>query len=650
MSRATIYSRKLIHALRLLVVGLILVTSAGPLVAQCLEGDCQNGEGLFLFPDGRRYTGAFKQGQPQGEGTLLHPNGERYTGRFYLGQAHGQGIHYFADGSKRQGTWRNGQIESADDQLVQVAPKRPTTIGCVNGNCYSGKGTYITPGGTVYVGQFQDGEIYGNGVCTYTDGSRYEGEWVHRYPQGFGHKTWADGRQYSGQWHAGRPVDGNGVYQYPNQPLSVSEAGLVIQSGCLQGDCENGSGTFAYADGSRYEGQFLAGKPHGQGSFYYPNGDRYTGAFSYGLPHGDGVRYYAAGERREGQWDQGVYLETLNFNNGSGCMKGDCNSGFGTYRFPVGDSYEGTFEQGKPNGYGEVTYQNGDRYIGGMADGAFAGYGTFYQASGGVFQGRWQAGEYMGNTRSNTQQTESDANPSIKVWALIVGVSSYEHMPALRFPDDDAYRLFAFLKSPPGGAIPDDRIRILVDEDATRQNIVQGMQDLFLKAGPQDLIILYFSGHGLPGAFLPIDYNGDDHVLAHSDIKRWLDRSPAGYKLCLADACHSGGLVAAKGASLPQVLRRYYDNLSATRPGTALIMSSKANETSLESSGLRQGVFSHFLLRGLKGEADHDADGVVRIVELFNYIKGNTEAYTQRRQSPILEGDYDRKMPIAVVR
>ncbi|RMF01727.1 MAG: peptidase C14 caspase catalytic subunit p20, partial [Bacteroidetes bacterium] len=75
----------------------------------------------------------------------------------------------------------------------------------------------------------------------------------------------------------------------------------------------------------------------------------------------------------------------------------------------------------------------------------------------------------------------------------------------------------------------------------------------------------------------------------------------------------------------------------------------KADETSLESSGLRQGVFSHFLLRGLQGEADQDADGVVRIEELFNYIKHNTEAYTQGQQSPVLQGNYDQQMPVSVL-
>ena len=81
-----------------------------------------------------------------------------------------------------------------------------------------------------------------------------------------------------------------------------------------------------------------------------------------------------------------------------------------------------------------------------------------------------------------------------------------------------------------------------------------------------------------------------------------------------------------------------------------MIMSSKADETSLESSGLRQGVFSHFLIRGLKGEADTNKDKVVSVGELFEYINDKVREYTGNRQSPVIKGTYDPKMPVAVGR
>lgn len=649
LSRKYKLKKNLIRRSTILLSLIFYITALPFLTAQCLEGNCQNGEGSYRYSDGRRYTGTFSQSQPTGEGALYHPNGERYLGQFQRGNPHGQGVYWYPDGSFRRGYWQNGKLVQGEDHPAEWKDKGPSRTGCVAGDCYSGTGTYLTPGGAIYVGQFQNGEIHGQGVCTYADGSRYEGQWEHRYPEGYGTKTWTNGQQFSGQWRRGQAVSKNGLYQQNDQPFVGLRGGLVAQSGCLRGDCQNGQGTYAYADGSRYEGQFLAGQPHGQGKFFYPNGDYYQGQFANGLPHGKGRRVYADGQIQQGDWQEGGYLAPHLAGQGKGCQGGDCQDGYGVYRFQQGDRYEGSFQNGKPHGHGLVQYQNGDRYEGEMQGGAFAGYGTFYKNDGSLFEGRWAAGTYLGNQPNHTPAVASGTQQA-KTWALIIGVSSYRHMPALRFPDDDAYRLFAFLQSPPGGAIPDERIQILIDEDATRKNILEAMQRLFLQAGPDDLLILYFSGHGIPGAFLPIDYNGVNNLLTHQEIKQMLDRSKAGYKLCLADACHSGGLLAARGGKLPDVLSRYYENLADAQRGTALIMSSKAEETSLESSGLRQGVFSHFLLRGLKGEADQDQDGVVRVQELYRYIDQQVTAYTRYQQSPVIQGNYDQRMPVAVLR
>ncbi len=140
-----------------------------------------------------------------------------------------------------------------------------------------------------------------------------------------------------------------------------------------------------------------------------------------------------------------------------------------------------------------------------------------------------------------------------------------------------------------------------------------------------------------------------DNEISHEEINDILRRSPAKFKLFIADACHSGGMLAARsGSSSQPLLKSYYSNLAKAQPGTALIMSSKSEETSVEASGLRQGVFSYFLIRGLKGEADVNKDQIVTIQELFDYVYQQVRQYTQNKQSPVIQGDYDRKMPVSV--
>lgn len=536
---------------------------------------------------------------------------------------------------------------------------------CISGDCRNGRGIYVYPSGAKYIGDFKDGEIHGIGTCYYTDGSKYQGEWKHRYPQGKGIKTYADGYKYSGLWMKGKPVDEKGqlLEEYAITDKEEDNDGTDIQSGCIAGDCENGLGTFAYPDGSKYDGQFVNGKLVGLGTWYYANGDKYVGAFRNNFPHGKGTLYNADGAATQGEWRDGEYVgSTQPEKILLGCIEGDCSEGVGTYVYQdASATFRGEFEHGRPAGQGTVTFINGDRYSGEWEDGQFNGKGTLYKRDGTVIRGLWTKGQYQipaemeaellaertvdtGAVQINEPMLH--ARPQ-KVWAVVVGVAAYNHMPALRYTDDDAYRVYAFLKSPEGGALPDSQIRILVDEEATLDHIRETIHNLFSKAGPDDLVLLYFSGHGVKGAFLPFDFDGYNRKLQHEEIGELLQNSPARYKICFADACHSGGLFAERAVEVQPELVSFYQDLFAAAQGTAIIMSSKSEETSLESSGLRQGVFSHFLIRGLKGEADYNGDSLVSIQELYDYIYVNVRAYTGMRQSPVIKGNYDPHMPVS---
>ena len=537
---------------------------------------------------------------------------------------------------------------------------------CISGDCKNGKGIYLYPSGAKYIGTFLNGEIHGIGTCYYTDGSKYQGNWVYRYPEGNGTKFFVDGSQWTGSWEKGQPVDDSG--QLLEDILQAKgtrvDDGTNIQSGCLSGNCKNGEGTWAYSDGSKYEGQFKNGQIDGRGIFYYADGDKYEGDFKNNFAHGQGSIVRANGEIMIGEWLEGEYIgkgeKTV---AEEGCIEGNCLNGIGTYIYKNASAkYKGSFANGQPEGSGICDYANGERYEGEWLKGSFEGKGSLSLTDGTIVSGNWKNGTYLGKdvaaTTTITPSVKQD-NPkdevvqkeakTMQIWAVVIGVSSYSHMPPLRYTDDDAYRIYAFLKSPEGGALKDDHIRILIDEDATKVRITEAMKEVYSQAGPNDLIMLYFSGHGLKGSFLPIDFDGFNNKLLHEEINEILKQSPAKYKLCIADACHSGSLLSMKGA-VENTLTKFYETLAQANPGTALVLSSKSEETSLESSGLRQGVFSHFLIRGLKGEADTDGNDIVSIQELFVYINRNVKEYTMNRQSPVIKGEYDERMTVSVVR
>ncbi|MFK7937168.1 MAG: caspase family protein [Saprospiraceae bacterium] len=539
---------------------------------------------------------------------------------------------------------------------------------CVSGDCKNGKGIYVYPSGARYVGHFQNGEIHGIGTCTYSDGTVYRGNWQNRYPEGRGTKVYANGMERTGLWKKGFPIDEAGNVQEEFMAKNGdADANIDIQTGCLNGDCKNGEGVYAYADGSKYEGLFTNGKIEGQGTFFFPNGDKYVGQFLAGYSHGEGTLYHADGTRTTGKWHNGEYVNDMTNNYAEvGCISGDCQSGEGIYVYDGKDAkYQGYFQNNKPHGQGFIEYTNGETYRGTWANGQFNGEGTLTLLDGSRVSGLWKDGAFQAAATMESPATKSTMPPKqlkevdlatirnnseSKVYAVVIGVASYHAMPPLRYTDDDAYRMLAHLRSPEGGALPESQVRILVDEAATKENITTTMRELYGQADENDLVLLYFSGHGVRGAFLPIDFDGFNNKLEHDEINEILDASDAQYKLCIADACHSGGLHQIKSGSVTNTLTAYYESLAQALPGTALIMSSKAEETSLESNNLRQGVFSHFLLRGMKGEADTNFDQIIDVQELYDFVGDNVKEYTQYRQSPVILGDYDARMPVAAVR
>ncbi len=484
-----------------------------------------------------------------------------------------------------------------------------------------------------------------------------------------------------------------------------------LHAQCLEGNCRSGYGLFRFANGDKYAGNWANGQPHGKGKYYFASSERYEGDFRYGKFEGIGTMYYPDGAYYTGGWKknlkngQGRLVRTngavtegiwangkiassappaaASSNPGTvaqpnsqkpnpsstgkpsgksdvaglrNCNSTYCRNGTGYYDYPDGSRWIGEFKNGVPGGQGTCYYAGGDRYEGQWANGAPNGEGVIYSTSGRVTGAVWVNGAAIRELDSDevipNDPVRVEASRNVKIYAVIVGVGRYSAMPSLKFTDDDAYRFYSFLKSPEGGALSDDQIAVLVDEDATREKVLRTMRQYFLKADDNDVVLFYFSGHGLEGCFLPVDFDGFNNKLRHEEIKQVLMQSKAKHKLCIADACHSGTLnygLAAKGPA-PVSLDRYYQAFEEANGGVALLMSSKAEELSLEDHGLRQGVFTYYLLRGLKGSANVNGDNIITIRELYSYVYAKVREYTTNVQTPVLTGNYDDAMPVAFQR
>lgn len=466
---------------------------------------------------------------------------------------------------------------------------------------------------------------------------------------------------------------------------------------CLAGNCQNGQSTYKFKNGAVYEGQMLYGKLHGIGTLTYANRDVYKGHWKMNKREGEGILnthdglsfqgafvnhqlhglvrvYDKIGGRFEGQWTNGTNNHLGLYTNMSGekiegywsdagfrkaseeqttipieflvdCNLVPCGSGKGRMVFDDGSVYTGFFLNGWPDGEGVCHYINGEVYKGDWIKGRPDGRGEYRYTNGIILNGEWKDGQFM----DKEEVTKPAYAEGINIYALIVGASRYDHFESLKYTDDDAYRIYAFLRSPEGGAVPDDHIRVLIDESAVAENIYKSLDDIMAMAGTEDVVLVYLAGHGLQGFFVPTDSDGYRNRVEYETLKAKLATCHARQKLVMADACYAGSLLAAKSPMFESV-DLFYKKLSASGGGTAFLLSSKSEEYSLESQGLRQGIFSHYLIGGLKGDADVNDDKLVTLDELYTYVYQHVRAYSGNLQTPVLAGNMDRGMPLASVR
>lgn len=529
---------------------------------------------------------------------------------------------------------------------------------CLKGDCQNGYGEAVFPSGAKYAGEFRSGRLHGLGTMYFPEGHRYSGYWKNQYREGQGRFTFASGDEYLGAFLHNQ-MEGKGVMTYANGNVYKGE---------WAGNLPHGPGEMSMFSGARYTGYFAFGNFEGEGIMYYADGSRYSGLWKKGMRSGYGTLVSPDGSIREGLWEKNELQGAVAVKQPEAhladsamlrnCNKEFCASGRGRYSYSNGNVYVGSFRNGVPEGEGRVFYPSGDWYEGGWLNHQPQGKGTMFYASGRSLRAFWASGRpiqtpdepSVPNLSAGNRTLPGNPLPAPRVYAVVVGVAQYPHMPALRYTDDDAYRMSLLLRSPEGGAVPESQVHLLIDEGATSNAVLNALRKAAALAGENDLLMFYFSGHGKEGAFLPVDFDGFYNKLNHETIREIMQSSRAKHKLVVADACHAGNAYALRSGSVQSVLEKYYSALANSSGGFALLLSSKGEEYSLEDSGLRSGVYSHFLIKGAGGAADHNGDGIVTVREIHDFLFQKVRTYTAGAQTPLLLGEFDPNMPFGAVR
>ncbi|MBI4987857.1 MAG: caspase family protein [Rhodocyclales bacterium] len=253
---------------------------------------------------------------------------------------------------------------------------------------------------------------------------------------------------------------------------------------------------------------------------------------------------------------------------------------------------------------------------------------------------------------------------STQHWAVVIGVSDYadSRIPKLRYAANDAQALHDWLVSPQGGRYAPSRVKLLLNRNATAAAIKEALYTWLRQAIEEDIVVIYFAGHGSPDSpdtpqnlyLLPHDTRYD--AIASTGFPMWdvetaLKRFiKAKRVVVLADACHSGGVGAtfdmarrALGDVQPNRISTGLQNLATVGEGIAVISASDDRQLSAESAkfGGGHGVFTHYLLEGLKGQADYNKDSRVTLGELIPFLSEHVRRETLNAQSPTVAGRFD---------
>jgi len=244
-------------------------------------------------------------------------------------------------------------------------------------------------------------------------------------------------------------------------------------------------------------------------------------------------------------------------------------------------------------------------------------------------------------------------------YAIVVGVSKFkeQRITPLEYADDDAQAFYDFIVNSEGGNFKRENVFLLMNEKATRENIISAFENVKSKAKENDLVILYFSTHGTPpGPFGGVHMVTYDSVvkprqaiwetsITDEMLKEFISSLRSKRLIVVMDACYSNGAYKQVPGFLPPggkslgadeeegfgnskaymakrilgakdiVLEDEDITKSASKGGwgKVLFSASDAGEKSWESDTLKHSFFTYYFMDGLKKYGD--------IKQAFEYAK-----------------------------
>jgi len=246
-----------------------------------------------------------------------------------------------------------------------------------------------------------------------------------------------------------------------------------------------------------------------------------------------------------------------------------------------------------------------------------------------------------------------------KNWALIIGIEDYQHLPNVPYAKNDAQLVEKYFERVLG--VPTENIILLLDDKATKTSIQGTIREFIPRNIENDsTLYVYYAGHGLPDPeekdayILPYDGNTSYFKTSGYKLQEFYDdinKLEVNRTYVFLDTCFSGAT--ARGNETLFEGARILTLVEPLKPQSDKIVSFSASgggEISGSYPEKKHGLFTYFLLSGLKGKADQNNDGSIINKELYNYINKNVRKLAARQgrtQTPDISPDLNSVSGVA---
>jgi hypothetical protein len=214
-------------------------------------------------------------------------------------------------------------------------------------------------------------------------------------------------------------------------------------------------------------------------------------------------------------------------------------------------------------------------------------------------------------------------------YALIIGNTEYSDagLAQLNAPGKDAKDFARVLNSPDAAAF--DNVVTLVNENSS--NLKEAIEDFFTGKKPDDMLVFYFSGHGVrdESGLLYLAVKNTNRSKLRSTaveaefVSHLMDQSRSRRQVIILDCCNSGSFAQGTKAETGGAMG-IAKTFEGTGYGRIVLTATDATQFAWEGDKIignetTNSLFTHFLVKGLEGAADEDGDGKITVDNLYDY-------------------------------